>query len=56
MNNSGEMSKLVSSMSLIGGVALFMSSYWVEDSKIAVNRRYGGLLFLGVGLYFVKTK
>jgi hypothetical protein len=56
MNNKGEMSKLVSSMSLIGGVALFMSSYWVEDNKTAVNRRYAGLLFLGVGLYFVKTK
>jgi len=56
MNNKGEMSKLISSMSLIGGVALFMSSYWVEDNKIAVNRRYAGLLFLGVGLYFVKTK
>ena len=56
MNNSGEMNKLVSSMAMIGGVALFMSSYWVEDNKTAVNRRYAGLLFVGVGLYFVKTK
>lgn len=56
MNNSGEMKKLVSSMAMIGGVALFMSSFWVEDDKTAVNRRYVGLLSLGVGLYFVKTK
>lgn len=49
---TSEMRKLVTTLSMIGGVALFMSSYWVEDSKIAVNRRYVGMIAFGAGLAF----
>lgn len=43
-------------MAFIGGGALILSSFWVDDSQTAVNRRYVGLLALGVGLYFTPTK
>jgi hypothetical protein len=56
MNNKGEMSKLVSTIGFVGSFALLVSSFTTDDNKTAVNRRYASLLFLGVGLYFVKTK
>jgi hypothetical protein len=32
------------------GVFLFVSSFWAEDKKTAVNRRWAGLLVAGAGL------
>jgi hypothetical protein len=37
---------------LLGSAFLFMSSYWVDDKKTAVNRRYVALAGLTVGLYY----
>lgn len=37
---------------MVGGVFLFLSSYWVEDNQTAVNRRYVGMLTFGLGLAF----
>ncbi len=30
----------------LGGAALIASSFWVVDNKVAVNRRYVGLLLI----------
>lgn len=48
----GEGRKLLTGMALIGGAYLIMSSYWVEDNQTAVNRRYVGLISLGLGVAF----
>ena len=45
-----ETRKLVTSMAMLGGVALFVSSYWVNDNQTAVNRRYAGMIAFGAGL------
>jgi hypothetical protein len=47
-----ETRKLVTSIAMLGGVAIFVSSYWVTDSQIAVNRRYVGMIAFGAGLAF----
>ena len=33
----------------LGGAALIASSFWVVDNKVAVNRRYVGLLLITGG-------
>lgn len=45
-----ETRKLVTSMSMIGGAFLFLSSFWVDDKQTAVNRRYVGMIAFGAGL------
>lgn len=47
-NNRKDLMDLV----MLAGVALFISSYWVNDNQTAVNRRYAGMLTFGVGLAF----
>jgi NO-binding membrane sensor protein with MHYT domain len=47
-----ETRKLVTSMAMLGGVALFVSSFWVTDKQTAVNRRYAGMIAFGAGLAF----
>ena len=37
-------------LAIAGGVFLFVSSFWAEDKKTAVNRRYAGMLLSGIGL------
>lgn len=41
----------LANMTIVAGAFLFISSYWVDDKKTAVNRRYAGMLIAGVGLY-----
>jgi hypothetical protein len=41
---------------ILGGVLLFFSSYWVEDKNTAVNRRYAGMILAGVGLVIKPLK
>lgn len=45
-----ETRKLVTSIAMLGGAALFLSSYWINDNQIAVNRRYVGMIAFGAGL------
>lgn len=47
-----EMRQLVTDLAMIGGVAIFLSSYWTEDKQIAVNRRWVGMISFFVGLGF----
>jgi hypothetical protein len=51
-----ESQKLISSLAYTGAAFLFLSSFWIEDKQIAVNRRIVSFVALGVGLYFTKTK
>jgi hypothetical protein len=44
----------IGGLAIAGGVFLFVSSFWAEDKKTAVNRRYAGMLLSGIGL-IVKT-
>lgn len=48
----GEERKLLTSMAMLGGVFLFVSSYWVNDYQTAINRRYVGMVAFGTGLAF----
>lgn len=47
-----EMRQLISDLTMIGGVTVFLSSYWIEDPKTAVNRRWFGMIsfFIGLGV------
>jgi hypothetical protein len=46
----GEERKLLTGMAMLGGVFLFVSSYWVNDYQTALNRRYVGMIAFGIGL------
>jgi hypothetical protein len=48
----GEERKLLTGMAMLGGVFLFVSSYWVTDYQTALNRRYVGMIAFGTGLAF----
>lgn len=51
-NNQNQLGNLT----ILGGVMLFVSSFWVEDKKTAVNRRYAGMLLAGAGLVIKPLK
>lgn len=43
-------------LTILGGVFLFVSSYWATDQKTAVNRRWAGMLLAGAGLVIKPLK
>lgn len=42
----------LANITIVSGILLFVSGYWVEDKKTAVNRRYAGMILAGTGLAF----
>lgn len=51
-NNQNQLGNLT----ITFGALLFVSSFWVEDKKTAVNRRWAGMLLAGAGLYIKPLK
>jgi hypothetical protein len=46
----------LANMTITLGALLFLSSYWVDDKKTAVNRRWGGMILAFGGLAFKPLK
>jgi hypothetical protein len=40
----------LANLTIVGGLFLFVSSFWAEDKKTAVNRRWAGMILSGIGL------
>jgi hypothetical protein len=43
-------------ITIASGIFLFLSSFWVDDKKIAVNRRFAGMILAGAGLVIKPLK
>ena len=48
----GEGRQLLTDFAMIGGAFLVMSSFWIDDYKTIMNRRYVGMIMFGAGLAY----